>query len=315
MTCCQRAGSPCDRTIRCVSWQTVHFASMMALPSPSGRREAAPAAAASASSPRSPGCRPGQAGGSAGARASVSARSTDADLPAATSTGADSALCCSPPIACTTYLPAGSRALVNLPSAWVMTMKLRRRSAFFICTNAPATGAPAASLMTPVSVPASCADAEGAQKTEAANANAVKCSFDLPDFSTAILLGFRSSLSAATATVWGLIEFRCLLGRSCRSAASEIRHRRPTKKLHVRPGKSMRASPRMAPIMGPISRQGWASDRRPGERSRTIRGKREPKALGRAAGVSYSIARVLRRRTNHTLGCRSIAEHLRGELR
>src|SRR6202035_193274 len=78
------------------------------------------------------GGRPGQAGASAGARASVSERSMDADLPAVTSTGAERALCCSPPIACTTYLPAGSRLFAYLPSAWLMTMKLRRRSAFFI---------------------------------------------------------------------------------------------------------------------------------------------------------------------------------------
>jgi hypothetical protein len=45
--------------------------------------------------------------------------------------------------------------------------------------------------MTPVKVPASCADAAGTQKTEAAHANAVRCSFDLPDFSTAILLGVQ----------------------------------------------------------------------------------------------------------------------------
>ena len=36
MTCCQRAGAPRERTMRCESWQKLHLASMMALPAPSG---------------------------------------------------------------------------------------------------------------------------------------------------------------------------------------------------------------------------------------------------------------------------------------
>src|SRR4051812_5999085 len=61
-----------------------------------------------------------------------------------------------------------------------MTMKLRRRSAFFICTKAPATGAPDASRRTPVRVPtASCADAAFRQGAVATNANAAVNGFSM----------------------------------------------------------------------------------------------------------------------------------------
>jgi len=91
-TCRQRASLPRERTIRCASWQVMHFASMMLLPSPSAKRGPAPPTAAAASAPRSPGGRPGHAGGSAGARTTASDRSKDDDLPTATSIGDDGAL-------------------------------------------------------------------------------------------------------------------------------------------------------------------------------------------------------------------------------
>jgi len=63
-----------------------------------------------------------------------------------------------------------------------MTMKLSRRSAFFICTNAPASGVPLASVTTPVRVPsAPCADPACGQTTAAANANAVTHDFSVAD--------------------------------------------------------------------------------------------------------------------------------------
>jgi hypothetical protein len=61
-------------------------------------------------------------------------------------------------------------------------MKCRRRSAFVICTNAPGSGLPEASVMTPVRVPtAFCADPASGQNTDASNANAVRCDFSLAD--------------------------------------------------------------------------------------------------------------------------------------
>src|SRR5207249_6011231 len=58
----------------------------------------------------------------------------------------------SPPTPWMTYFPVGTLAEYR-PCAWLITMNVKRRSAFFIFTKAPATGAPVASLTTPCSMP------------------------------------------------------------------------------------------------------------------------------------------------------------------
>src|SRR5262249_18263422 len=74
-----------------------------------------------------------------------------------------------------------------------------RRSAFFICTKAPSSGLPAASVTTPVRVPtASCADPAPDQQADAASAQATTCKFRRRDFSMPILPLARCPLSATT---------------------------------------------------------------------------------------------------------------------
>src|ERR1700742_708382 len=76
-----------------------------------------------------------------------------------------------------------------------MTMKLSRRSAFRICTKAPATAAPDASVMTPVKVPAApCAATGPGQETAAANATAAKAGLGM--------LSLPRSLDDRRATKW-----------------------------------------------------------------------------------------------------------------
>src|SRR5438128_2324924 len=135
--------------MRAASWQTEHFPVTSCFPFPSGSLTGAVAAA---SPPPWPGGRPGQALGKRGALLSVRATSTVVGRLANTSFCVESALWYSPPTPWTTYFPVGTFAEYR-PCAWLITMNVKRRSAFFIFTKAPATGAPAASLTTPCSTP------------------------------------------------------------------------------------------------------------------------------------------------------------------
>src|SRR3989454_5570621 len=135
--------------MRAASWQTEHFPVTSCFPFPSGSLTGAVAAA---SPPPWPGGRPGQALGKRGALLSVRATSTVVGRLANTSFCVESALWNSPPTPWTTYFPVGTFAEYR-PCAWLITMNVKRRSAFFIFTKAPATGAPAASLTTPCSTP------------------------------------------------------------------------------------------------------------------------------------------------------------------
>src|SRR5690348_12722525 len=86
-------------TMRAVSWQTVHFVSTSALPSPSGSL-IAPGLGIWASGKRS-----GQAAGNDGPRVLTSARLITAGLPAPTATGVEVLLSFSAPTASAVYFP------------------------------------------------------------------------------------------------------------------------------------------------------------------------------------------------------------------